>query len=145
MAMTAEQWARAKTIKQGMVAGRSLLSDAEASQAPGLYPVMQYSGLAIEAGTIINWEGQLKRAASTLWDREEHDPVNAPTLWEDIAYRDGVRIIPDEITSTTAFALDELGYWRGSDAAPAGVYKSGMAGNVFTPGTTGAPWEWVRG
>ena len=37
-----------------------------------------------------------------------------------------------------AFAKEELGWWDGH------VYKSGMDGNVWTPGTAGAPWELVR-
>ena len=78
------------------------------------------------------------RANVDLWNTEENSPENAPTLWDRIAYHDGIRIIPDTITSTLAWMNGELG-WRDGH-----VYKSGMDGNVYLPGTTGAPWEVLR-
>lgn len=70
-----------------------------------------------------------------LWNTEANSPTNAPTLWDRIAYHNGIRIIPDVIPATLAWKLDELG-WRDGH-----VYKSGMDGNVYLPGTQGAPWE----
>ena len=70
-----------------------------------------------------------------LWNTEANNPVNAPTLWDRIAYHDGIRIIPDTIPATLAWMNGELG-WRDGH-----VYKSGMDGNVYLPGTVGAPWE----
>lgn len=70
-----------------------------------------------------------------LWNTDENSPQNAPTLWDKIAYHNGIRIIPDVIPATLAWKLDELG-WRDGH-----VYKSGMDGNVYLPGTQGAPWE----
>lgn len=75
------------------------------------------------------------RSNVDLWNTDENSPQNAPTLWDKIAYHNGIRIIPDTITATLAWKLDELG-WRDGH-----VYKSGMDGNVYLPGTTGAPWE----
>lgn len=70
-----------------------------------------------------------------LWNTTENSPINAPTLWDRIAYHDGIRIIPDTIPATMAWMNGELG-WRDGH-----VYKSGMDGNVYLPGTVGAPWE----
>ena len=70
-----------------------------------------------------------------VWNTETNSPANAPTLWDRIAYHDGIRIIPDEIPATLAWMNGELG-WRDGH-----VYKSGMDGNVYLPGTVGAPWE----
>lgn len=70
-----------------------------------------------------------------LWNTEANSPVNAPTLWDKIAYHDGIRIIPDTIPATLAWMNGELG-WRDGH-----VYKSGMDGNVYLPGTVGALWE----
>ena len=75
------------------------------------------------------------RSNVDLWNTPENSPENAPTLWDKIAYHNGVRIIPDVITSTLAWMIGELG-WRDGH-----VYKSGMDGNVYLPGTQGAPWE----
>lgn len=75
------------------------------------------------------------RSNVDLWNTEANSPENAPTLWDRIAYHDGIRIIPDVITSTMAWMSGELG-WRDGH-----VYKSVMDGNVYLPGTPGVPWE----
>ena len=77
------------------------------------------------------------RSNVDLWNTNENSPQNAPTLWDKIAYHNGVRIIPDTIPATLAWMNGELG-WRDGH-----VYKSGMDGNVYLPGTQGAPWEMV--
>lgn len=70
-----------------------------------------------------------------VWNTEANSPANAPTLWDRIAYHDGIRIIPDTIPATLAWMNGEFG-WRDGH-----VYKSGMDGNVYLPGTVGAIWE----
>ena len=94
-------------------------------------------GSLVKAGTRINWKGALKRAAVDLWDTAENTPDAAPTLWEDIAYRDGIRIIPETITAGLAFANGELGYWGDS------IYKSKLDSNVWTPAQYPDGWELV--
>lgn len=114
------------------------IPDATASRMVEYFPELTGDGSLIKAGTKINWGGQLKKASVDLWDTAANAPDAAPTLWTDIAYRDGIRIIPETITATSAFADGELG-WRDGH-----IYRSGMDGNVWQPGTTGAPWEMVR-
>lgn len=128
----------ARPIREAMNGAGAVLTDAQASEYPAIYPAMQYDGALIQAGTRILWGGVLKRAAVDLWDREENNPDNAPALWENILYRDGIRIIPDPITAGTAFAKDELGWWGDS------LYKSINEGlNVWTPEEYPAGWELV--
>lgn len=114
---------------------RENVDDKVASQAADLYPSMKYNGELITYQTRILWNGQLKRATTDLWDTEENNPDNAPNLWEDIDYIDGVRVIPEVITAAAAFALDELGYWKGN------VYKSLINANVYTPEQYPAGWQ----
>lgn len=103
---------------------------------PGeLSPKLKQDGSLVKSGTRINWNGKLKRAAVDLWDTQANNPDNAPTLWEDIAYRDGHRIIPATITAGTAFALDECGWWGDT------LYRSKLAANVYTPEQYPAGWE----
>lgn len=111
------------------------LDDKTASTAPTLFPRLRQDGSLINAGTRINYNGSIKRAAVDLWDTEANNPDNAPTLWEDILYRDGYRIIPDVITAGTAFALDELGWWGDK------LYKSLLSANVYTPEQYPNGWE----
>ena len=77
------------------------------------------------------------RSNVDLWNTEANSPASAPTLWDKIAYHNGIRIIPDVIPATLAWMNGELG-WRDGH-----VYKSGMDGNVYLPGTVGALWEQI--
>ena len=114
------------------------LDDATASTVIPLYGGMKYDGALIEAGTRINWNGTLKRAAVDLWDREDSNPDNSPNLWEDILYRDGYRIIPEVITVGLAFADGEKGWW--GDV----LYRSKQNANVSTPEQYPDGWEIVE-
>lgn len=114
------------------------LDDATASTVIPLYGGMKYDGTLIKAGTRINWNGALKRAAVDLWDTVANNPGNAPGLWEDVAYRDGIRIIPDVITAGLAFANGEKGWW--GDV----LYISKQNANVRTPEQYPDGWEIVE-
>lgn len=114
------------------------LDDQTASVGASLFPRLKYDGSLIKTGTRINWHGMLKRAAVDLWDTEANSPDNAPTLWEDIAYKQGIRIIPDVITAGTAFAKSEQG-WRGDT-----LYESLIDANVWTPEQYPAGWALIN-
>ncbi len=117
----------------------SSLDDIEASKAVKLFVGLTGNGELIKAGTRINWNGQLKRAAVDLWDTETNNPDNAPILWEDIAYKDGYRIIPETITAGTAFSKDEFGWWKDE------LHQSTIDANVWTPEQHPAGWLKVGG
>lgn len=111
------------------------LPDKEASEGASLFPRLKQDGALVSAGTRINWDGIIKRAAVDLWDTEANSPDNAPSLWEDIQYREGWRIIPETITAGTAFAKDEQGWWGEV------LYRSLIDANVYTPEQYPAGWE----
>ena len=108
-----------------------------ASVAVDIYPTLKANGELVKAGTRIHFGDTLYKAAVDLWDTAENTPEKAPTLWEEIAYHEGIRIIPEVITVTTAFALGELGYWK----ADGKTYKSLIAANVYTPAAYPQGWE----
>lgn len=116
----------------------SSLDDSAASEAPELFPQLKQDSSLIKSGTRINWKGTVKRAAVDLWDTAENNPDNAPTLWADIDYREGYRIIPEVITVTLAFAEGECGWW--GDV----LYRSKVNSNVYTPAVYPANWEVVE-
>ena len=111
------------------------LDDKTASTASMLFPKLKQNGALVSTGTRINWNGTIKKAAVDLWDTAENDPDNAPSLWQDIEYKEGYRIIPDTLTVTTAFAKDEWGWWNGV------LYRSLGDSNVYTPAVYPAGWE----
>lgn len=114
------------------------LDDKTASTAATLFPRLKGNGELVKAGTRINWNSVVKKAAVDLWDTQGNNPDNAPTLWSDIPYKDGYRIIPDIITVSTAFALEECGWWKGV------LYRSRVAANVYTPAQYPDNWERVE-
>ena len=130
---------KARKMRSAMETAAVSLDDATASTAPELFPRLKSDGSLVKSGTRICWGGKLKRAAVDLWDTAENTPDAAPTLWEDVLYRDGIRIIPETITVGLSFAKGERGWW--GDA----LYASTIDNNVWTPEQYPAGWEKVNG
>lgn len=129
---------KAKLQRQNIILASASLDDKDASKTPELFGKLNQNGELVKAGTRINWNGLLKRAAVDLWDTKENNPNNAPTLWEDIAYKDGIRIIPEVITAGTAFMKDERGWWKNV------LYTSLLDNNVWTPEANPSGWAIVK-
>lgn len=127
----------ARRLRTAIVQACASLDDQTASTAPELFPRLRQDGSLVAAGTRINWGGTLKQAAVDLWDTAGNAPDAAPTLWVDIQYRSGYRIIPETITVTTAFSEGEYGWW--GDV----LYKSKVDANVYTPEQYPGNWEVV--
>ena len=116
-----------------------IVDDTTASRMVDYYPTLKQDGSLIAVNTRINWNGKLKRAAVDLWDTEANNPDNAPTLWEDIEYRDGIRVIPTSIPSTDTFKKGDLGWWGDN------LYQSIYDGdNVWTPEQYPAAWKKIE-
>lgn len=134
--MTREQAiAFRKLVELGSVS----LDDKTASTAPDVLPRMQFDGELIRNGTRINWFGTIKRAAVDLWDNEQSNPDNAPSLWEDVLYKDSIRIIPEVITVGLAFSKGEQGWWKDGN-----LYESTVNNNVYTPAQYKQNWKLVE-
>lgn len=129
---------KAKLQRQNIILASASLDDKDASKTPELFGKLNQNGELVKAGTRINWNGFLKRAAVDLWDTKENNPDNAPTLWEDITYKDGIRIIPEVITAGTAFMKDERGWWKDV------LYTSLLDNNVWTPEANPSGWAIVK-
>ena len=127
----------ARALRFLITQGAQSLTDAQVSTAPEVLPRMKYDGALIKNGTRINWNGAIKRAAVDLLDTEANDPYHAPTMWEDVLYRNGCRIIPETITVGLQFSSGELGWWGDK------LYRSLRDANVWTPSAYPAGWEEV--
>ena len=117
--------------------GSASLDDKTLSTAPQVCRRMQYDGSLIPNGTRIYWpeDKLIYKNGSDLWDREEFNPKNSPDSWTPLDYIDGIRVIPEEISYTLRFALDELGWWENA------IYKSLKADNVYNPSVRPDDWE----
>ena len=118
---------RARLLRKNIVVSSASLEDKVASETPELFGKLNQNGDLVKVGTRVNWNGVLKRASVDLYDTLENNPDNAPTLWEDIEYKEGYRIIPEIITVGTAFSKDEYGWWKDT------LYISLIDNNVWTP------------
>ena len=126
---------KARKMRAAMETAAVSLDDATASTAPELFPRLKGDGSLVKSGARICWGGKLKRAAVDLWDNAENTPDAAPNLWEDVLYRDGIRIIPETITVGLAFSKGEKGWW--GDV----LYASTLDNNVWTPEDYPTGWE----
>lgn len=131
--MTREQ---AKLLRALIEQASESLPDKEASQGAVLFPRLKQDGKLIKAGTRINWHGVVKRAAVDLWDTPENTPDSTLSLWEDLAFKDGWRIIPKVITAGLAFQPGEKGWWE--DALYESIHPTA---NTWTPDEYPPAWK----
>ena len=129
---------KARELRKMIEKAAASLPDKDASEAVELSRGFPNDGSLIDAGTRINWRGQLYRAAVSLWATEQNDPDHAPTLWERVMYRRGIRIIPEVITAGLAFSQGERGWW-GDD-----LYESLYDNNVNNPERWSQGWRLIE-
>ena len=115
------------------------LDDKDASEGVMLFPRLKGDGSLVEHGTRINWHGTIKRAANSLWDTVENDPNHAPSMWDDIDYREGLRVLTGPIPATNPVQADEICWykdqkWRNISGVP----------SVYLPDEYPAGWEVVE-
>ena len=128
--------ARAIQLRAVIEQAAQTLDEKTISEAPELCRALKQDGSLVPAGTRINWNGTIKKSAVDIWDTEANDPDHAPSLWADIDYRDGYRIIPETITVTTAFSKGEKGWWTDGK-----LYESKVDSNVYTPAQYADNWK----
>lgn len=73
-----------KALQAAIAEAAPYLSDKTAVTVAWIYPTMKYNNETIEAGTRINFNGDLKRAISSIEDIEDNSFFNNPDLWEDV-------------------------------------------------------------
>ena len=114
-------------------------SDADASRCVSIYPTLKGDGSLVKAGTRISFNGDLYRSRLDLWDTEENTPDRAPNIWEKVMYKQGIRIIPEQITAEHPFWKGDRGWWNGA------LYESILEiANTYTPDAYPAGWKLLR-
>ena len=115
--------ARAIQLRAVIEQAAQTLDEETISEAPELCRTLKQDGSLVRAGTRINWNGTIKKAAVDIWDTEVNDPDHAPSLWTDIAF-------------TTAFSKGEKGWWTDGK-----LYESKVDSNVYTPAQYADNWK----
>ena len=77
-------YGEATAIRGAIETAVQSLDDNTAAFVVSLFPTLKGDGSLIRAGTRIQWNGKVIRAMVDLWDREDHSPEKAPTLWEGV-------------------------------------------------------------
>ena len=129
---------KAKHLRKIIEKAVEFIDDKTSTEVIELFPMLKNDGSLIKAGTRINYNGIIKKAAVDLYDIETNNPNNAPTLWEDILYKEGIRIIPSLVTVTSKFSKGELGWWNDT------LYESLLDNNVYTPNEYPQGWKKTR-
>lgn len=125
-----------RALRAALEALSQNLSDKESTEHNNLWMLPHFvaNGELIRANTKVNWNGVVKKSRVDLWATEENDPTHE-TLWEEVMYRDGIRVIPNTITVTSLFSKDELGWWMDI------LYKSKVDANAYTPEQYPQNWD----
>ena len=76
--------AQAVSVRTAIETAVQSLDDNASAAVVSLFPSLKQDGSLVKAGTKINWHGKIVKALVDLWDREEHNPDNAPTLWVEL-------------------------------------------------------------
>lgn len=93
-----------------------------------------------EVGAMRQHEGNLYKCLQSHTSQENWTPDATPALWVEVAPPNEYREIKDNMLSTEAFALDEIGWYKTED----NLWKSLIDANTYTPETYPAGWEKVE-
>lgn len=126
---------KARKLRKIIEAAIYSVDDKTSSEAVELLPILKNDNSLVKAGTRINYNGKIKKAAVDLWDIDTNNPDYAPSLWEDILYKEGYRLVPEVFNVTNAFSKGEVGWWNDK------LYKSLVDSNVYTPEQYAQNWE----
>lgn len=112
-------------------------TDSERSKMPLLHDGWRI-GRECVIDLVYLYEGDLYRCRQTHTTQAGWEPDKTEALFKKLMYRDGIRIIPEVITTGDMFALDELGWW--GDV----LYRSKVNANVYTPAVYPDNWDEVK-
>lgn len=96
-------------------------------------------GHLITTGTRLRWGSRLLAAMVDTWAYAENNPDNAPSLWEEIAYREGYRVLTGPISASNPVEPGDL-CWEGETLYRC-VYHVAC---TYRPSEYAAAWEAVE-
>lgn len=131
--------AQAKAIRGSMNTVTATLTDEQALAVKELYLPWK-AGETVAADDIRRRGEKLYRCLMGHTTQADWTPEASPALWVEIATSGQYREIKENMLSTEAFALGEIGWWKTED----NLYKSLINANVYTPDSYPAGWEKVE-
>jgi hypothetical protein len=134
-----ENVAQAETKKAAIDTAGGMLTDEQAVAVPALFDSWKV-GIEVVVDQRLERNGKLYKVLQAHTTQEGWEPENTPALFVEVAKEGEYREIKDNMLSTEAFALDEIGWYKTKD----NLYKSLIASNVYTPDSYPAGWEKVE-
>ena len=141
-------WTRTEANRYRALIERAMsvspLTDAEASEVPTMFPAWEnipagreFKAEDIEKKPRLSYAGKLYLVTGVHKVQADWTPDTAHSLYTEIKYRKGHRVIEDHITTEERFSAGETGI----DAEDV-VWVSKVDNNVYTP--TQYPDNWER-
>lgn len=127
-----------KQFRAAMMAFAKTAPDEEAYQFPSLFPKWM-SGTSYGEGDRIESGDKLWKCLQAHTSQDGWNPEATPALWVEVAKQGEYREIKENMLSTEAFALGEIGWYKSKD----NLYKSLIANNTYTPDSYPTGWEGV--
>lgn len=127
---------QAKAIRNSMNTVTANLTDEQAIEVAELY-MPWVTDEAVKVGDIRRDNGKLYRCLQAHTTQAGWRPMDTPSLWVEIAASGEYREIKDNMLSTEAFALGEIGWYQNKS----NLWKSLISNNVWTPTSYPAGWE----
>lgn len=130
---------QARAIRGSMTKVTSVLTDEQAIEVKELYQLWEV-GVDYAVDDVRRHDDKLFRCLQAHTSQADWTPDAVPALWVEIAAAGEYREIKENMLSTEAFALDEIGWYQTKE----NLYKSLIAANVYTPDAYPAGWEKVE-
>lgn len=131
--------AQAKAIRQAMNGAGEILTDEQALDNQLIYPTWS-DDTEYTDGDRVRSADKLWKCLQTHTSQEDWKPENTPAMWVEIAKPGEYREIKDDMLSTEAFALNEIGWYQTKD----NLWMSLIDNNIYTPAAYPDGWEKVE-
>lgn len=115
----------------------AIKSDSDRSKLPLLHDEWRV-GIECKINEVYRYQDFLYRCQQTHMTQVGWEPDITPALFAKLMYRDGIRIIPEYISTGDTFSKDEIGWWDNI------LYRSLVDNNIYNPSQYAPGWEVVN-
>lgn len=116
-----------------------ILTDEQALDNQLIYPTWSADTEYTE-GDRVRSNDKFWKCLQTHTSQEDWEPEATPAMWVEIAKPGEYREIKEDMLSTEAFAMDEIGWYQTKD----NLWKSLIDNNIYTPTAYPDGWEKVE-
>lgn len=127
-----------RQLRLAMMAFAKTAPDEQACQFPSLFDNWAV-GVTYAKDARVQSGDKLWKCLQAHTSQADRKPEKTPALWVEVAAPNEYREIKENMLSTEAFELDEIGWYKDKD----NLFKSKIPNNVYTPDAYPDGWEKV--